>query len=39
MNKRLEEKRGNEEDEKIALAQFLDIDVEEVEDWMGNIVV
>lgn len=32
MNKRLEEKSGNEEDEKIALAQFLDIDVEEVED-------
>ena len=32
MNKRLEEKRGNAEDEKLALAQFLDIDVEEVED-------
>ena len=32
MNKRLEEKHGNTEDEKIALAQFLDIDVEEVED-------
>lgn len=32
MNKRLEEKRGNTEDEKLALAQFLDIDVEEVED-------
>ena len=32
MNKRLEEKSGNEEDEKIALAQFLGIDEEEVED-------
>ena len=32
INKRLEEKRGNEEDEKIALAQFLGIDEEEVED-------
>ena len=32
MNKRLEEKRGNTEDEKLALAQFKDVDVDEIED-------
>ena len=32
MNKRLKEKRGNTEDEKIALAQFLGIEVDNVED-------
>ena len=37
MNKRLEEKRGNTEDEKLALAQFLDIDVEEVENLFDDM--
>lgn len=31
MNKRLEEKRGNEEDEKLALAEFKGVDVSEIE--------
>jgi len=32
MDKRLEEKRGNTEDEKLALAEFKGVDVDEIED-------
>lgn len=38
MNKKLTEKRGNEEDEKLALAQFEGVDVDEIENGYSDHV-